>query len=172
MSVFDQCFEIVVGFEGGYDTTPGDRGNWTGGVVGRGVLRGTKYGISAAAYPDVDIASLTLAEAKAIYQRDYWAKINGDLLDPRVALIVFDAAVNNGVGMAIRWLQRAAGVTQDNIVGPATAAAANADAPGTCIELLAQRLVYMASLSEWPTFELGWARRLCGLPWKAQGMTP
>lgn len=37
-----------------------DKGNWTGGRVGVGQLKGTKYGISAAAYLHLGIKSLTL----------------------------------------------------------------------------------------------------------------
>lgn len=31
-------------------------GNWTGSMIGRGAMRGTKYGVSAASYPYLDIA--------------------------------------------------------------------------------------------------------------------
>ena len=85
---FAKAFAIVIGEECGYCNDVADPGG------------ATKYGISHAAYPDLDIASLTLADAQAIYRRDYWDKISGDRLDPRLALLVFDAAVNNGVGRA------------------------------------------------------------------------
>jgi hypothetical protein len=32
-----------------------DPGNWTGGAIGKGELRGTKWGISAQTYPQIDI---------------------------------------------------------------------------------------------------------------------
>jgi len=82
MSTLDQAFAIVVGHEGSFDRTSADPGNWTAGRVGSGELRGTKYGISAAAYPSLDIEDLTLADAKAIYQRDYWSQINADRMPP------------------------------------------------------------------------------------------
>ena len=71
MSNFDRMFDIVVGHEGGYTANPADRGNWTGGAIGSGTCRGTRFGISAAAYPGLDIANLTIDAAKALYQRDY-----------------------------------------------------------------------------------------------------
>src|ERR1041384_5177399 len=106
MSTFDRLFDLVVGHEGGFTADPADPGNWTGGAVGVGACRGTRFGISAAAYPNLDIANLTLEAAKAIYQRDYWQCIAGDRLPPALALLVFDAAINNGTARAIRWLQQ------------------------------------------------------------------
>lgn len=177
---FDAAFEFVIGHEGGYCCETADPGNWTGGAVGAGALKGTKFGISAGAYPDTDIAALTLADAKAIYRRDYWDRIQGDVLAPPLALLVFDAAVNNGTGRAIRWLQTAAGTSPDGVLGPATRAAIAAHAAhsgGAALlsEFQAQRLTFMAGLPTWRTFGLGWARRLCALPYQAitmPGATP
>jgi lysozyme family protein len=117
---FEQIFAIVVGEEGGLTTNPADPGNWSGGAVGSGVCRGSKFGISAAAYPSVDIAALTVEEARAIYQRDYWQRVGADQVPAPLALLLFDAAVNNGVGRAVRWLQTAVGVTADGTFGPET----------------------------------------------------
>jgi lysozyme family protein len=172
MSVFEQAFAVVVGHEGGYDATRADPGNWTGGAVGRGELRGTKFGISAAAYPALDIANLALAEAQAIFRRDYWDRVQADALPPPLALLVFDAAVNNGPDRAIRWLQAAAGVAEDGTIGPATLTAVNAGrGAAICAEFLAQRLAFMAALPTWRVFGLGWARRLCALPYESLTMT-
>jgi lysozyme family protein len=172
MSVFEQAFAVVVGHEGGYDATRADPGNWTGGAVGRGELRGTKFGISAAAYPALDIANLALAAAQAIYRRDYWDRVQADALPPPLALLVFDAAVNNGPDRAIRWLQGAAGVAEDGTIGPATLTAVNAGrGAAICAEFLAQRLAFMAALPTWRVFGLGWARRLCALPYESLSFT-
>jgi lysozyme family protein len=173
MTTFEQAFAVVVGHEGGYDATRADPGNWTGSAVGQGELRGTKYGISAAAYPTLDIADLTEAQAQAIYKPDYWDRVRGDALPPQLALLVFDAAVNNGVGAAVRWLQLAAGIGVDGDFGPETLAAVQAatDATALCAEFQAQRMTFMANLPTWRNFGLGWARRLCALPWQAQAMT-
>ena len=96
------AFADVVGREGGYSAERVDPGNWTGGAVGVCELRGTKFGISAGAYPSLDIAGLTLADAQATYRRDYWDRVRGDELP--LALFKFDAAMNNGIGHAARWL--------------------------------------------------------------------
>jgi lysozyme family protein len=36
-----------------------------------------------------------------------------------------------------------------------------------CVEYLSQRLMFMSSLATWKTFGIGWARRLCRLPYEA-----
>jgi lysozyme family protein len=170
--LFPGCFAAVVAAEGGYSCEREDSGNWTGGACGRGVLRGTKFGISAATYPGLDVQALTLDQAAEIYRRDFWLAVRGDELPGPLALLVFDAAVNNGVGRAARWLQAAAGVTVDGVLGPVTMAAvassvAHRGGAALCIEFMAQRLLFMASLPTWRVFGLGWARRLCALPWRA-----
>lgn len=156
---FDGCFSAVVGMEGGYSTDPADPGNWTGGVVGSGVCRGTKYGISAASFPSLDIAGLTLGQAKALYRVRYWRPIGGDALAPEAALVVFDGAVNQGVGTAARILQAACGVGQDGVVGPITIAAAGSAVAGTLVAEIAARRA-CAYANDNPAFWLGWYRRL------------
>ena len=64
----------------------------------------TKYGISKKAYPDVDIKSLTLAEASLLYKKDYWDKIGCDSMEKALAIVCFDSAVNCGVGRVKSWL--------------------------------------------------------------------
>ena len=170
MSVFDNAFRAVVGEEGGFTANPADPGNWTGGVCGSGRCSGTKYGISAATYPTLDIAGLTLNDARTIYRRDYWDKVQGDNLPPALALLVFDAAVNSGVGRAIRWLQAALHVKVDGVLGPVSLTAArNCVGQGAAVlaEYQAQRTVFLAGLPTWRTFGLGWARRLCRMQYEA-----
>ena len=172
MSFFEQAFETVVGHEGGFSKDPADPGNWTGGSVGAGLLRGTNFGISAAAYPDLDIASLKLADASAIYRRDYWDRVCGEQFAAPLALLLFDSAVNCGVGRSVRWLQQALGDTADGAIGQLTLEAMKraSQQPGggamLCAEFLALRMVFMSNLPTWRRFGLGWTRRLCRLPFR------
>lgn len=117
---FADAFAYVVGEEGNLSLDPKDRGNWTGGQVGVGELKGTKYGVSAAAYPDLDIANLSLQDAQGIAKENYWDKINGDLLRYGIALCLFDFGYNAGVEEAVRCAQRAVDITVDGIIGPHT----------------------------------------------------
>jgi len=167
---FETAFNWVIGVEGDYTNDPGDPGNWTGGAVGSGQCNGTKYGISAAAYPTLDIANLTEAEAEAIYLQDYWTPIQGDSLPEALALVVFDAAVNSGVSQSVQWLQVVIGAATDGDLGPETLAAVNGWTGGVaslCSEALAQRIAALGDDSDWNTFGLGWSRRCAALAFQA-----
>lgn len=98
---------FVARWEGGYQNVHNDAGNWTGCAVGVGELKGTKYGISACSYPHLDIRNLTMAEADAIYHRDYWQRSGADNLPWPACLLIFDTAVLHGVGTAQAWLAEA-----------------------------------------------------------------
>lgn len=137
---FLDALEWLGPIEGGYSTDPNDPGNWTGGQIGAGVFRGTKYGISAAQYPDEDIEHLTKERAAELYLRDYWQKYSCQHMPPGVDISLFDAVVQHRRGR--RLLQealRAAGTYHgriDGIIGPNTIKAAWA-ADG---EIVIQRL--------------------------------
>ena len=110
---FDQAFGRLVGHEAGFSIDPRDPGNWTGGRPNAGELKGTKFGIAANTYPDIDIPNLTLDRAKEIYRRDWWLKIGADMYDPAIAFQLWDFAVNAGMETAKRALQRAVRVADD-----------------------------------------------------------
>jgi lysozyme family protein len=157
---FLRAVDLVLAHEGGYTADPRDRGNWTSGVVGQGELRGTNFGIAAHAYPTEDIRRLTPQRARELYHRDYWQRVRGDELPPAVAVVVFDAAVNSGVGRAARWLQGAVGVAVDGQIGPRTVAAARAqDAQQVAVAVTQARLLFLTALATFPTFGRGWTRR-------------
>lgn len=156
---FDQCFARLIDHEGGLSLDPSDSGNWTGGKVGKGELKGSKYGISAASYPHLDICNLTLDDAKAIYRRDFWGR--SDELPEAVRFDFFDAAVNSGPRQAAKWLQRAAGAADDGKIGPATLAACRAMSGDALAKRFnGYRLAAMTDMSGWPTQSKGWARRI------------
>ena len=146
---FDQAFDKLIGHEGGYVNDPRDPGGET------------KFGISKRAYPDLDIAGLTIDQAKAIYKRDYWDRAQCDRLPAVVAFQVFDTAVNSGIGQAIRFLQRAVGVADDGQVGPLTIKAIGmVEQEALVARFNGQRLDFMTRLSTWDVFGKGWARRV------------
>lgn len=120
---FLACFDRLIGHEGNYTNNPKDPGNWTGGRVGAGVNKGTKYGISAAAYPFQDIFNLTLEQAKEIYFLDYWVKFGADYLPQPMVYQMWQFGVNAGAGNARRCLQRAIKVAADGQIGTVTIAA-------------------------------------------------
>ena len=158
---FEQAFKEVVGLEGVYSNGPSDPGNWTGGAYNVGTLKGTKYGISAKAYPNEDIEALTLEQAQAIYHRDYWMPLRCDDLSGPVASVLFEQAVNQGVTASIKRLQKTLNLAQDGIIGPVTLGAINkADPKDLVTNFLAECVVGYASLPTWETYGRGWTRRV------------
>lgn len=146
---FADAFAVVIGHEGGYVNDPRDPGGET------------KYGISKRAYPALNIADLTLEDARFIYRRDYWDKVRGDELPDALALNTFDAAVNHGVKNGIRMLQAAVGAEVDGVIGPETISKAWRTNPVVAaIRFNASRLDFYTTLPEWATFGRGWARRV------------
>lgn len=158
---FDTCFERVIGHEGGFQKKREDRGNWTSGKVGVGILKGTKYGISALAYPAMDIENMTLQQAKEIYWRDWWQPLRMDNMPKVMRFQMFDGAINHGMFASTQMLQRAVGAKDDGKIGPITIGIIAAqDHNDTVMAYLAERLDYMANASTWAIFGKGWARRI------------
>jgi lysozyme family protein len=145
---FDQAFDRLISNEGGYVNHPDDPGGET------------KFGISKRSYPRVDIKNLTRDEAKQIYRTDFWLRGQMDQYDGAVSFQVFDAAVNHGIGNAIRLLQKAAGVADDGHIGPVTIAAVKAKSVTDMLMLfIAWRIRFWTKLSTWDSFGRGWANR-------------
>ena len=158
---FDKFIRRILSHEGGYSTDRSDPGNWTGGKVGVGTLKGTKFGIAANTYPNLDIKNLTWERAAEIYRRDFWLASKAERLPPAVGFQLLDGAVNSGIRRATEWLQRAARVAADGVLGPVSKAAiAAADPSDLVMRFLAERLDFMTGLKNWPNHGKGWARRI------------
>lgn len=167
MSLFDDWFAQLMEHEGGYSDDPRDPGNWTGGAQGVGVLKGTKYGIAANTFPTLDIRNLTREQARGIYRVRYFPEVF-ETLPPGIAWALADAAVNSGMSRAVKWLQQVVAATPDGLFGPATLRAVQSAiqrrGPAEVrAHMLAERALFMASLSTFPTYGRGWFRRLFSL---------
>ena len=156
MKDFDEAFHKLLGHEGGYSNHNKDRGGETMWGVTIAVARANGY--------QGAMKDLPVSKAKEIYKQGYWNPIRADELPAEIRYLVFDAAVNSGVNQAVKWLQRAVGSQEDGVVGKATLEACKA-LNGHLIarRMLSARLEFMASLSSWPSFGRGWARRIAGL---------
>lgn len=153
---FDQAFHELLGHEGGYSDHPNDPGGETMWGI-------TKQSAAAAGYTGA-MRDMPVEFAKAVYRRRYWDSVRADELPEGVRYAVFDAAVNSGISQASRWLQRAARVADDGVIGPVTLRAVREVAPEVLLRrLLSQRLKFMTDLSTWPSFGRGWARRIASI---------
>ena len=170
MADFTIAVNLTLIREGGFENNPNDSGNWTGGKVGEGELKGTKYGISAAEFPTLDIVNLTEAEAQVIYKSKYWLVLYEAIKDQFVTNKLFDLGVLFGQGTAIKILQTVlqpqfSDVKADEIFGPATLAAVNGADPHSL--LLAYKTAFVARAIQTGAqnpndrpFVSGWIRRI------------
>ena len=153
---FDTAFAVLLNHEGDFSDHAADPGGKTRLGITEAVARQAGY--------TGDMRALPVELAKRIYLDSYWRPVRADDLPPGVRYIVFDGAVNSGPAQSALWLQRALGVTADGVIGPRTLAAAYAkDAQQLKTAILAQRLRFMTSLTNWPAFSRGWARRIADL---------
>lgn len=152
---FETAFERLIGHEGGYVNHPSDPGGETNWGITLHTARASGYTGS--------MRDLTREQAKEIYQAEYWNRARSEELDGAIAYQLFDAAVNHGIGNAIRFLQRAANVADDGAIGPVTLAAVKAmSVTDVLARFNAARLMFYTNLSTWSTFGRGWARRVAG----------
>lgn len=168
MDAFQYALEKTLRWEGGYQANPNDPGNFNS----AGELIGTNHGISAPVLekhlgrlPTVeDMKGLTVDVAAEIY-RGYWQAVRGgEILDHRVAAILFDMAVNHGPRSAVRLAQRIVRVRPDGKMGPVTLAAINRKGSAEMIgRLIGERIgLYKAIVHRRPgmaVFLRGWLRR-------------
>lgn len=170
MSAFDTAFEQLVGIEGNYSGDATDPGNWTSGTCEVGELKGTMYGISAAAYPTLDIAGLTLAQAKSIYLTDYWGKLRCSNFPDAVAIALFKEGVNLGITGAAKALQtslRAANV--DGVIGQITIGLATSLPPKeVLVGFLTQCAYLYTQMGNFKIDGKGWLHRVIQTAVEAQ----
>lgn len=161
MSSFETTFNRTIGHEGKFQANPKDRGNWTSGKEGVGELKGTKWGLAAMTYPHLDIANITLEQAKEIYYNDWWLKLKMERWPNVMKYQMFDAAFNHGTGRANQFIQFAVRVKDDGIIGPNTIKAVNMTDPNDIVmRFLAKRLRYFTEVKTWSEFSKGWTLRV------------
>jgi lysozyme family protein len=134
MALFEIAVSVTVdpAHEGGYQNNPEDSGNWTGGKIGVGELKGTNFGISAAEFPSTDILNLTVTQAKAIYLEHYWNPLYNQIKDQFICNKIFDLGVLFGRDAAVKELQEVLqqfNLKLDGQFGPKTLAAVNDSEP-------------------------------------------
>lgn len=160
---FDSAFERVVAAEGLYSNDPSDPGGET--KYGIADARDGKIDgmadLNADGVPDLKIKDVTLADAKAVYEREYWIKAKCDQMPDGIAHLVFDSAVNQGVSPTLKMLQKALNVAQDGIIGAVTLAAIKrADQSELSGLFMAERAMRYYGTRNFDKFGRGWLKRL------------
>jgi lysozyme family protein len=105
---------MVLGIEGEYSNVKTDRG----GETYCGISRVKNPGWIG--WPIIDSAMKSIGQlpvrqlrqhVEEFYRNEFWLPINGNDLNSDMALDIFEAAVNCGVGTAIKFLQKALNLT-------------------------------------------------------------
>jgi lysozyme family protein len=156
----ENCVKLTFGDEGGYVNNPHDPGGPTKyGITLKTLAAYRGQAVSAASASDVK--ALSLAEAAAILDSQYWRKVWGDELPRGVDYAMFDFAVNSGPAQAIKTAQRLLGVDHDGTMGAITLQAIQKTAAKEFIDrYMTARLEFMRGLGIWSTFGKGWSSRV------------
>ncbi len=183
MNRFDECVNVVVGFEGGYVNDPADKGGETNYGITASTLNSAK---TKGWIPfNVTIQNIKIEHAKIIYRKGYWDVVQADSLPHPLDLIMFDSAVNHGPNAAVKLLQKSLNallryteLKVDGIIGPLTLRAVNdyvglGSTPGTppdsnirylCVDVLLNRVELYLSIvlnnKSQEKFLKGWLNRV------------
>ncbi len=154
---FDVALRTVLHHEGGYVNHPADPGGETNYGITVRVARNFGY--------HGPMRDIPMDVVENIYRTLYWDKVNGDELPPHIAIMTFDFAVNSGVRRAAQYLQKAARVPQDGVIGPKTVAAILENQSDIAVQYLVSRIWFMMRLRHWKHFGKGWSKRIIELTW-------
>ena len=154
--------------EGGFVNHPSD----PGGMTNLGVTKTTWENWVGRESDEAEMRGLTPEKVEPLYKKKYWDAVRGDEIENGgVAYLLFDFAVNAGVGRSIKTLQTAVGVTPDGGFGPMTMAAVQAVDPVDLIERFSQaKEDFYRSLNTFATFGKGWLNRVADVKVKASSM--
>ena len=126
----------------------------------------TKFGIAQNMSPDIDVQNITLSDAMMIIYDGYWLLSKCDKIDNKgVAIMHFDAAINNGNSASVKMTQKCVGAVVDGIIGQTTIALINKFDAKELIKSLADARMqrYNAIIEKNPSqkkFFNGWCRRV------------
>jgi lysozyme family protein len=147
--------------EGGFVDHPKD----PGGATDRGITQATfdawrrQHGL-----PLQPVRGISKVVAEEIIAQNYLNAAGCDNLPSGIDYAVGDYAVNSGVSRAVKDLQRVlGGLKVDGVAGSKTlAAASEADVHETIQKLCERRMAFLRRLRHWPTFGVGWTKRVMG----------
>lgn len=162
MTPFEAALAFLWPEEGGYS----NRGNDHGGATNFGVTQ-REYDAYCARHKrsTQSVAGITENDATQVYQEDYWTPCRCDAMHDKVAIALFDWAVNHGPSGAIKTLQQCLGVAADGVIGQKTFIAINAIMEDVLLAkfLDARRAWYLNDITKNPNqsaFKDGWLKRV------------
>jgi lysozyme family protein len=171
---FESSLVLVLKSEGGFTTDIHDNGN----KLPDGRAGSTNLGVTQANWEAFVGHPVTWDNMKALnaetvapfYKRKYWDVAHCDELPQGLDYLVFDFAVNAGVGRSIKTLQSAIGVTADGSLGPLSLSAINNLDPKLLIERFTDAKEKFYKALNNPTYEKGWLARVATVEKSALSM--
>ena len=174
-SAFSLAHAFTAQWEGGYVNHPNDPGGATKYGISLRWLRDQGMDINDDGVVDEkDIRALTRDTAANLYHSYFWTRPGICRLPALVAVVVYDGAVNTGIGRAVRQMQDVSNtlgggyLTTDGVIGPLTLARVDALCNNPWSELsfsqtlVAKRMDYHERLGEsrrFAPFLEGWLNR-------------
>lgn len=153
---FESCLKFVLHHEGLWSDDPRDPGG------------ATMKGVTLAVYKEYlgrdvskdELRNIPDKHIMDLYKIRYWDKARCDDLAAGLDLVVFDLAVNGGVGRAAKILQRCVGAVEDGVIGPKTLdLVKRVPVKQMIIRFSEQRRMFYKNLRAFETFGRGWIRR-------------
>jgi lysozyme family protein len=161
---WEKSFELMLESEGGYVNHPSD----PGGMTNLGVTKRVWEEWVGRESNEKEMRSLTPEMVEPLYKRKFWDACKCDDMPSGVDYLVFDFAVNAGVGRSAKILQTAVGVTPDGGIGPITLAAVKAQEPAELVQKFSDaKEAFYRSLNTFETFGKGWLNRVAAVKIKA-----
>lgn len=151
---FDQAFNKLLAYEGGYSFDKNDPGGETMYGITLNTARQNGY--------KGEMRKLPIGVAKTIARKEYWDKAKIDELPEEIKFDVFDTAYHSGINRAIRLLQKSLEIQADGDFGPLTAKAILEfdDAYRLKCRYNGHRLDFVNDLRNWNEFSRGWSQRI------------
>lgn len=154
---WDKSFEYLLASEGGYVAHEAD----PGGRTNMGVTQVVWENWVGRSSNEKEMRSLTPELVKPLYKKKYWDACKCDELPTGIDYLVFDFAVNAGVGRSIKTLQTSVGANADGAIGPKTLQALMFFSKNQLIDKFSeQKLKFYQSLPTFATFGKGWTNRI------------
>ena len=156
-SNWDRSFDLMLASEGGYGNHPSD----PGGMTNLGVTKRVWEEWVGRESNEKEMRSLTKEMVEPLYKRKFWDACRCDDLPLGIDYLVFDMAVNAGVGRSAKLLQQCVGVSVDGMIGPITITAVKSKDPEELIEKFSEaRELFYRGLKTFDVFGRGWLNRV------------
>ena len=172
---WDKSFEMMLESEGGFSDDPRDNGNkLPDGRPGSTMLGVTQYNWENWTGHQVtheQMKKLKPEDVKPFYKKKFWDACRCNDLPDGIDYLVFDFAVNAGVGRSAKTLQSVVGTTPDGAIGPLTLAAVNKFSPQELIDGFSEeKEAFYRGLGNFDVYGEGWLNRVAAVKIKATSM--